>query len=302
VAGLAILLKFVRKLALRGLQAVAPAYAAVMRDYRHHFGETRLFLFPRTFNELIQHRKLFDRNPLLTLTSDKSAVRDYVERKVGARYLVPLYAVADDPEGIDFAALPAPFVAKATHGSGFNVFVRAKEELDRPAIVAALRNFQAIDWSEVYQEWAYKGIPRRIIVEKMLSLSGEIPADYKFFAFHGRVRFVQYDVDRHTGHMTKNSFDEAWRPLAVEYYSPRAARPIEKPALLAEMIRVSEALAAEFDFVRVDLYCFDGRIYFGELTHYPNAGLVGFAPHDFDRALGDVWRRDAPIPLKYYLE
>ena len=68
------------------------------------------------------------------------------------------------------------------------------------------------------------------------------------------------------------------------------------------MIRISEKLAADFDFVRVDLYLVEGRIFFSELTHYPNAGLSGFTPRDFDRALGDVWRLGTPIPQKYYLD
>lgn len=281
--------------------AITPSYLVIVWEYFRQFGEVRSFLFPRTFNELIQHRKLFNRNPLLPLTTDKYAARAYVAEKVGEQYLVPLYVVADDPEAIDYAALPVPFVVKATHGCGFNIFVRDRNEVVREKIVAEMRRFLAIDWSTYNEQWAYRGIARRIIVEKMLSVQGKFPADYKFFAFNGRVRLIQYDVDRHTEYMTKNNFDEAWRPLAVEYFSPRATEPIAKPPCLAEMIRISETLAADFDFVRVDLYLVEGRIYFSELTHYPNAGLSGFTPRDFDRALGDVWRLGTPIPQKYYV-
>lgn len=293
--------RFLLEVAAKVIGTITPSYAIIVWEYFRQFGEVRLFLFPRTFNELIQHRKLFNRNPLLPRTTDKYAARAYVGEKIGEQHLVPLYAVADDPESIDYAALPLPFVVKATHGCGFNIFIRDRNALEREKIVAALQRFLTIDWSTFNQQWAYRGIARRIIVEKMLSVRGEIPADYKFFAFHGRVRLIQYDIGRHTGHMTKNTFDEAWRPLAVEYFSPRAVEPIEQPTCLAEMIRISETLAADFDFVRVDLYLVDGRIYFSELTHYPNAGLSGFMPRDFDRALGDVWRLGTPIPQKYYL-
>lgn len=289
------------KAAAKAIEAITPSRLIIMWEYFRQFGKVRLFLFPRTFNELIQHRKLYNRNPLLPLTTDKYAARAYVAERIGEQHLVPLYAVADDPQAIDFASLPVPFVVKATHGCGFNIFVRERHEIEREKIVAALRRFLAIDWSTWNQQWAYRDIPRRIIVEKMLSVRGEIPADYKFFAFHGRVRLIQYDVGRHTERMTKNTFDEAWRPLAVEYFSPRSTERIESPPCLAEMIRISETLAADFDFVRVDLYLVEGRIYFSELTHYPNAGLSGFAPPDFDRALGDVWRRGTPIPQKYYV-
>lgn len=293
--------RYSRELASKVMKALAPSYVVVVWEYFHQFRKFRLFLAPRTFNELVQHRKLFNRNPLLPLTTDKYAARAYVAEKIGEQYLLPLYAVADDPEEIDFAALPVPFVAKATHGCGFNIFIRESQEIDRAKINAALRHFLSIDWSTYNQQWAYSGIARRVIVEKMLVVQGGYPADYKFFAFHGRVRLIQYDMGRHTPHMTKNTFDEAWRPLAVEYFSPRAVEPIEKPSCLAEMIRLSEALAADFDFVRVDLYLVEGRIYFSELTHYPNAGLSGFTPCDFDRTLGDIWRLGTPIPQKYYV-
>src|SRR4029078_5328352 len=101
-----------------------------------------------------------------------------------------------------------------------NACARCADELERAKSVAELRRFLAIDWSTYNQQWAYRGIRRRVIVEKFLSVRAESPADYKFFAFHGRVRLIQSDIGRQSGHMTKNSFDEAWRPLAVEYFSP----------------------------------------------------------------------------------
>src|SRR5882762_8972835 len=60
---------------------------------------------PRSFNELIQYRKLHDRNPDLVVTSDKYAVREYVSRRIGPGYLIPLFQQTTDPLAIDFEAL-----------------------------------------------------------------------------------------------------------------------------------------------------------------------------------------------------
>ena len=77
--------------------------------------------------------------------------------------------------------------------------------------------------------------------------------------------------------------------------------PLQPPAQLRQMIGLAEVLGRDFDFARIDLYLIDGKIFFGEVTHYPNAGLVEFRPREFDRVLGDVWRKGTPIPSKYYV-
>ena len=55
------------------------------------------------------------------------------------------------------------------------------------------------------------------------------------------------------------------------------------------MIRISEQLAVETDFVRVDLYDVGGRVVFGELTSYPLGGSRRFRPESFDATVGRWW-------------
>lgn len=51
----------------------------------------------------------------------------------------------------------------------------------------------------------------------------------------------------------------------------------------------AEKLANSFAHVRVDLYVVGDEIWFGELTPYPNAGLVRFEPESYDRHLASLW-------------
>jgi TupA-like ATPgrasp len=136
----------------------------------------------------------------------------------------------------------------------------------------------------------------------MLLQNGEIPNDYKFFVFNGRVRMIQHSQGRQSASYHKDLYDEQWRQLAVEYGAPRSAESSQPPAQLREMIELAEILGRDFDFVRIDLYLVEGRIFFGEVTHYPNAGLAKFSPRAFDRVLGDVWRKGTSIPSEYYLQ
>lgn len=48
---------------------------------------------------------------------------------------------------------------------------------------------------------------------------------------------------------------------------------IEKPEVITEAFTLAEKLSENFPFVRVDLYIVGRKIYFGELTFTPAAGL-----------------------------
>ena len=55
------------------------------------------------------------------------------------------------------------------------------------------------------------------------------------------------------------------------------------------MKQFAEKIAAELSarFVRVDFYDVDDKLYFGEITFYPAAGLETFSPEEWDKKLGE---------------
>jgi hypothetical protein len=61
---------------------------------------------PRSFNEKVLYRKLFERDSRIPQLADKIAVRDYVAQKIGEQYLVPLIATYGSSKEINFDALP----------------------------------------------------------------------------------------------------------------------------------------------------------------------------------------------------
>ena len=56
----------------------------------------------------------------------------------------------------------------------------------------------------------------------------------------------------------------------------------KKPKNLNKMIELSKKLAEDFDYVRVDLYESDGKIYFGELTFTDGSGYDILQPDKYD--------------------
>ena len=104
------------------------------------------------------------------------------------------------------------------------------------------------------REWAYGLVPRRILVEELLTgPDGSIPDDYKLFVFHQRCHFVQVDSGRF-GRRTQDFYRPDWQWLELSGGPPWAETPQPRPERLDEMIARAEQLAQGTDFVRVDLY------------------------------------------------
>jgi len=59
-----------------------------------------------------------------------------------------------------------------------------------------------------------------------------------------------------------------------------------KPEHLKEMVILAEKLSSDFEFVRVDVYDFNGKIYFGELTFSPWGGIMNSYSNEGVEILG----------------
>jgi hypothetical protein len=266
-----------------------PDPVAIRLAHLRHFHRLPRLSPPRTFNEKLHWRKLHQRDPRFVTFSDKIAAKPEIARLIGEEHIIPTLWTGDDPADIPFDTLEPPYVIKAAHSSGGNVFVRDDAPLDRPAIVADLREQLAFDHSHRYREWGYRGVPRRVIVERMLdTVDGEPPEDYKFYVFHGRTHYIEVHRDRFNGHsISMYDRDGNWLPALPDEYAP--ATPDVLPDDLLEMRELAERIGREFDFVRVDLYTTPNGIFFGETTLYPCAGVLPFRTYEWDLDWGAPW-------------
>lgn len=249
---------------------------------------------PRTFNEKLQWLKLYNRKPEYTQMVDKHAVKEYVAKLIGEEYIIPTLGVWDRVEDIDFESLPDQFVLKTTHGGGGGgvVVCKDKSNFDYEAAKIKLQQSMNSDIYRNFREWPYKNVPRRIIAEKfMVDESGVELKDYKFFCFNGEVKCFKVDFDRFIAHRA-NYYDRnaCLMPFGEVDCGPDFSRQIELPDNLKEMRCVAEKVAVGHPFIRVDLYNINGKIYFGEITFFPAAGLGRFEPEEWDYTLGS-WLR-----------
>jgi len=247
---------------------------------------------PRSFSEKIFHRMLFDRAPQWTILSDKLRARDFVANKWGTDLLVPLLWNGTDPDKIPFDELPTKFVIKTNHACGFNIIVKDKKQLDQREVKRQLSEWLAINFtynSFVGMAWAYKNIRPEILVEAFLDDNGKIPLDYKFFCFSGQTECIQVSYDRF-GDASERILDRNFRPMNFWWGLKLYQKPIIRPDNYQELLRVAESLAQGFELMRVDLYSVGGRIYFGEFTCYPAAGLARLIPRKYDFYFGEKWK------------
>ena len=74
--------------------------------------------------------------------------------------------------------------------------------------------------------------------------------------------------------------------IPVSHGVPNADTIPNRPSCFDEMISLSEKLSDGINNVRVDLYEIEGRVYFSEMTFYPNGGMEPFEPYEYDVELG----------------
>lgn len=241
----------------------------------------------------MQWEKLFNKNPLKTLLTDKYIVRDWIKEKIGEDFLIPILGVWESFDEIDFSKLPNKFVLKTNHGSGTNVIVKDKSKVDMKETKCKFDDWMRIDYGfKTAFELHYSDINPLIIAEQYLeSECGELQ-DYKFLCFGGKPYFCWVDFGRYFSH-TRTVFDlnwevQQWNQASYSNYD----KPIPRPLNFDKMIEVATVLCQGFAHVRVDLYNVNGKIYFGEMTFTNGSGLDPIVPIEYDKMLGDLWEID----------
>ena len=280
--------------ALRGIYRVAmpiiPDRIGIQLHALRAFGRLLDIDNGQSFSEKCQRRKLArEQHARYAALADKLAVKRFVADRVGAGYVTPtLWSGVRLPAAPD-PSWPAHIVVKANHGSGTNLFVNTANanwsETERES-----RTWLLSSHAPSMKERWYELIPRRLLVEPNITESDEEPLNYRFFVFHGRVEFIQLDLYPNTERARRAMYSRDWVLLPFTTKRRREPTPQPPPRHLESMVAAAEALGAEFDFVRVDLYDLADGPRFGEMTFAPGSGFSPFDPPAYDLEIGRLWR------------
>ncbi len=269
--------------------AIIPDKIIVKSSFKKHMGYDLDLKNPLTLNEKINWLKLYNRKDIQTLVSDKYRVRDYIASKIGNKYLIPLIFHTDNYKDLVPENLPeSNYIIKTNHDSSGGLIVKNSNKLNYKEIQKRFRRLMKENHYYSTKEWQYKNIKPHIIVEKLLlTEDGDIPSDYKFHCFNGKVEFIMVDLDRFGDLRTRNLYDKDWNLLECKWGRPNG-KPVKKPNKLNEMIEIAEKLATKFIYLRVDLYYVKEEIYFGELTLYHASGFQAFLDPQCDLKFGKL--------------
>lgn len=250
---------------------------------------------PVTLNEKILWLKLNDHKPIHTLCADKYTVRGYLKERFGEDYLVPLLYVTDKWQDLTLDNIPnEKCIIKASHSQGDMLIVKDKSKVDIKKLRYDARIWLMRNLYFETQEWQYKNCKPRIIIEKLLQdKEGHIPNDYKLHYINGKLEFVYCSVGRETVNK-RNIYDADWNPLYFSWVEPYKdastirGEEIPAPQTFEEMKRIGSEIAKDFpNYVRVDFYDVDGKLYFGEITFHHGSGMDVFRPEEYDKVYGD---------------
>ncbi len=248
---------------------------------------------PRRFTEKIQWLKLFGFKPVFTSLVDKIAAKKIVSEKIGDEYIIPTIAIYNKPEDIEFDRLPNQFVLKTTNGGGNNgvIICRDKSRLNRAQTIDKISKALEANIYTTYREKPYKDIPPQIFVEQyMQNEDNSELTDYKFYCFKGKPKYCQVIANRNTNESI-DFFDMDW--VHQSFYGlnrtcKNSNNSIPCPKNFEKMKVIAGSLSNDLEFLRVDLYEINNRIYFGEMTFYPGSGFGAFTPDIWDYILGDL--------------
>lgn len=264
----------------------------IMKYYKKNHGYTYNFNNPITFTEKINTRKL-DKNPMFVKCADKINVRNYVRDKVGDKYLISCIFTAKKLTDDLYDSMPNSCVLKTASGSGTVKIIFDKTKEDKKYIINLMKEYQKIDFAYLFGEFFYKKIKNNIICEELLlDDNGVVPRDYKIHCFKndGKPKyFVQIEFDRFGDHR-RNIYDSDFNLLDLTTGLKQYSGKVTKPKKWNEMLWVAQKLSEDFDYVRVDLYYVNNKIYFGELTFTHNAGFSHFNPDSFNKLWGSYWK------------
>ena len=246
---------------------------------------------PRTIQEKLCWLNIYDVNPLKVKCADKILVRDYCKDVIGKDLCVPLIGTYNSSSEIDWETLPNKFVAKCNHGSGMNIIVKDKSQIDFNKAKELLDHWLTVDFT--FQngfESHYHGIERRILIEEFIESENISPYDYKFSCFNGEPKFMQIFSGRFTNALSANYYDMGFNFLNISRNDIRNNKDIihEKPKSFDLMKEYAKKLSKPFKYVRVDFYEINGEPHLGELTFTPGAMLFSYLDKSQEIMVGDM--------------
>jgi len=249
---------------------------------------------PKKYSEKLLYRILYKRDPHYKLFGCKLTsplfARDRTKHDL--RFPKQLKVFRELHRGF-WKELPSQFVLKGSYSSGLNKIIRNSSNTDFQPIrrflnrrVRKKRNSQGVNDPHAV-----------IIAEELIQApNGRIPKDYKFHCFrkgNGAFRFIlQLDIDR-MGNHDQILVDEKMNILPFSWENmTNVSQELPEVPNFEKMVAISRDLSKNFNYIRLDYYSIEDKVYFGEFTPFHRAAMSPIPSEEWDYKLGQMWTQD----------
>ena len=244
-----------------------------------YFGKQRQWpnlACPSSMAELIQWRKLFDRNPVFPVFADKLRSKDWAKQRCPELGIPETLWVGDRPEDIPDDLVGPDVVIKTNNASSQNFFPE-RERMSRLGLNKTVRRWLAgrlrSSWREFRKgtrEWASWPVERKLFVERLVR--GKPLVDISVRASDG----VGFLVTCATDFKTEASRVGFFWPDGTRINYGAGPSGLDSTSVVPSHMRRAIACAADlslgFDYLRIDFLAVDEGLYLSEITLYPASG------------------------------
>ena len=132
-----------------------------------------------------------------------------------------------------------------------------------------------------------------LFVEEYIPVNEE----FKFHTIHGRVIMIEHYLIA-TGLHSNKWYTRDWKEINLIGRDDPYPYYVYPNSRLKEYVETAEMIASKvsLDYIRVDCFTnMENKLFFGELSHSPNAFHNNYEPHDFDILLYDLYTKQIPI-------
>lgn len=242
-------------------------------------------------------RRIFDHNPDFVTFSDKIATKDVFRQLTRPIDVPDTLWRGTDPAEFPESLMRDDVVVKHNSGYNQNWFFHARGT-DRLEFEAACRQWMSAPFGQHERQWAYSAVDRQIFAEAVISKDPRDLAEIKVQVIDGEVYYAMIYVGEKTEDSKSAIFSETGQRLKVT----NSVTPKRPGHALPEDFRVPDCydvameaareIGAHQDYVRVDFIVADGRLYGGEVTVYPSAGLMTNSDPDVLQDMANHWKLD----------
>lgn len=252
---------------------------------------------PQTANDKFHWRKAFDRDPRLTLLSDKLACKEWVRDRFPDVKIARVLWVGERAEDLPQHLIGPDVVIKTNHSSATNIFP-GRENLSYREVVRRARKHLRNRKPYRLSQTGYYDIPRRLFIEKLIDAPPEEFNEVKLYAYGPHLlRGVRY-CGPPTAFTGQRFMADIGAPLTRDPLPPLAARLRGSEGTLVErplpprwdrVLEIASDIGAQFDQIRIDLYCIGDEIWWGEATVYNTAGQLHLTGNDPESPENRAW-------------